>query len=558
MTDSRVYGIDLGTTYTCIAHVDDRSGRPTITPNIEGELTTPSVVLFEDAETRVVGREAKNTAVLESDNVVEMVKREMGKPEWRREFFDREYSPEEISSYILRKVVEDAERHEGVRPQKVVITCPAYFGIPQREATAAAGRIAGLDVLEIINEPTAAAITYGSQHPEDQVVLVYDLGGGTFDVTVIEIKERAITVIATDGAHELGGRDWDEEIVKYLAAQWQAEHPGTTVDPLDSPETVQDLWLRAESAKRTLSSLAQTKVPVSHDGQQVAVQLTREKFTELTRHLLESTVTLTRQVLQTARELGYPRIERLLLVGGSTKMPQVAERLTEEFSFDIKSFEPDQAVAKGAAIYGQKLAIGERIRHEIANRLDRAPEQVDINSAPAEVREAAEEAVASNLGLRLDTVQQLGGMVVRNVVSHSFGVRALEGDAKVEVIANLILSQQTLPAEAKAVFGTLYAGQSTVELRIFENTSRDKRVKDLATGEQVGNAILELTPGLPGNSPIEVTFRIDNEGRLDITGRDASSVNGKEVTATIATNRALSAEQVADAIEHAQSIRVIG
>ncbi|MER5702231.1 Hsp70 family protein [Micromonospora sp. NPDC002296] len=557
MTDSRVYGIDLGTTYSCIAHFDDRSGRPTITPNIEGELTTPSVVLFEDEQTRVVGREAKNTAVLEADNVVEMIKREMGKPEWRREFFGREYSPEEISSYILRKVVDDAERHDEVRPKKVVITCPAYFGIPQREATAAAGRIAGLEVLEVINEPTAAAIAYGSQHPEDQVVLVYDLGGGTFDVTVIEVKERAITVVATDGKHELGGRDWDAEIVKYLAAQWQAEHPGATGDPLDSPETVQDLWLRAESHKRTLSNLTQTKVPVVHDGQQVTVPLTREKLDDLTRHLLEDTVTLTRQVLQTAHELGYPKVDRLLLVGGSTKMPQVVARLTTEFSFEIKSFEPDQAVAKGAAIYGQKLAIGDKVRNKILKGIDCAPEQVDLARVPAEVRKAAEEAVATDLGLRLDTVQQLGGMTVKNVVSHSFGVRALKGPDKTPVIANLILAQQTLPMQAKGTFGTLRDGQPSVDLKIYENTSREKYVEDFGTGEQVGDAILELAPGLPANSPIEVTFQLDNEGRLLITGRD-DSTGGKQVTATIQTNRALSAEQVADAIEHGQSIRVIG
>jgi molecular chaperone DnaK len=556
LTDSRVYGIDLGTTYTCIAHVDDVSGRPSITPNVEGELTTPSVVLFEDAETRVVGREAKNTAMLDSDRVVEMIKRQMGRGEWRREFFGRQFSPEEISSYILRKVVDDAERHEGIRPHKVVITCPAYFGIPQRDATASAGRIAGLEVLEIINEPTAAAITYGAQDRSDQVVVVYDLGGGTFDVTVIEIKDGAITVVATDGAHELGGRDWDQQIVQYLAAQWQAEHPGATADPLDSPETVQDLWLRAESAKRTLSGLMQTRVPVTHDGQQVAVTLTREKLDELTRDLLENTITLTRRVLDTARELGYPKIDRMLLVGGSTKMPQVTAKLREEFGFEIKTFDPDQAVAKGAAIYGQKLAIGERIRTEIAKRLNQEPEQIDIAAAPSEVREAAEETVASEMGLRLGTVQTLSGMVVKNVVSHSFGVLALNKDDK-EVISNLILAQQVLPAESTQTYGTRHAGMGAVELKIFENTVREKFVEDLSTGEQVGSAILQLTANLPANSPIEVSFQLDGEGRLHITGRD-KSVDGKEVTATIETNRALSAEQMADAIEHAQHIKVIG
>jgi len=556
LTDSRVYGIDLGTTYTCIAHVDDVSGRPSITPNVEGELTTPSVVLFEDAETRVVGREAKNTAMLDSDRVIEMVKRQIGQAQWRREFFGRKFSAEEISSYILRKVVDDAERHDGVRPDKVVITCPAYFGIAQRDATATAGRIAGLDVLEIINEPTAAAIAYGTLDHDDQVVVVYDLGGGTFDVTVIEIKDRAITVVATDGKHELGGRDWDERIVNYLGAQWQAEHSGSNADPLDSTETVQDLWGKAETAKRTLTGLTQSRVPVIHDAQQVTVTLTREKFDELTRDLLEETISLTKRVLQTAAGMGYPKVQRMLLVGGSAKMPQVGARLREEFDFEVKVFEPDQAVAKGAAIYGQKLAIGERIRTEIAKRLNSEPEQVDIASAPSQVREAAEETVASEMGLRLGTVQTLGNMVVKNVVSHSFGVLALLSD-DTEVIANLILAQQTLPAEATQTFGTRHAGMGDVELKIFENTVREKVVRDLGTGEEIGKAVLELTAALPANSPIEVRFQLDGEGRLHVTGQDKSA-DGKLVEATIETNRALSTEEAEEAIKHAKGIRVIG
>ena len=226
MENKQVYGIDLGTTYSCIAVVDKLSGKPYIIPNGEGDATTPSVVYFEDADTRVVGKEAKNTAVLEPDSVIEMVKRNMGAPDWRWSFEGQEYSAEEISAYILRKVVDDAEQTLGVRPEDVVITCPAYFGIPQREATAAAGRIAGLNVLEIINEPTAAAIAYGLQDDRDQVVLVYDLGGGTFDVSIIEVKDGSVSVIATGGDHELGGRDWDEEVVKYLSAGVDGARPG--------------------------------------------------------------------------------------------------------------------------------------------------------------------------------------------------------------------------------------------------------------------------------------------------------------------------------------------
>jgi molecular chaperone DnaK len=375
-------------------------------------------------------------------------------------------------------------------------------------------------------------------------------------VTVIEIKDRAITVVATDGKHELGGRDWDERVVNYLGAQWQAEHPGSTADPLDSPDTVQELWLKAESAKRTLASLTQTRVPVSHDAQQVAVMLTREKFDELTQDLLEETVSLTKRVLQTAADLGCPKVDRMLLVGGSTKMPQVGARLREEFDFEVKIFEPDQAVAKGAAIYGQKLAIGERIRIELAKRLHSEPEQVDIASAPSEVREAAEETVASEMGLRLGTVQKLGNMVVKNVVSHSFGVLALLSD-DTQVISNLILAQRTLPAEASRIYGTRHERMAAVEIKIFENTVRENVVKDLGTGEEIGSAVLELAAELPADSPIEVRFRLDGEGRLHVTGKDKSA-GGKAVEATIETNRALSTEQTEEAIKHARGIRVIG
>jgi molecular chaperone DnaK (HSP70) len=479
----------------------------------------------------------------------------MGTENWRREFFGKEFSPEEISSYILRKVVDDAERHDRVRPHKVVITCPAYFDIPRREATASAGKIAGLEVLEVINEPTAAAIAYGLHESSDQVVLVYDLGGGTFDVTVITIKGGAISVVATDGNHELGGRDWDERTVKYLAEQWRSGNPDGS-DPLDSPETVQDLWVRAESGKRTLSGMAQTRISVTHDAKGVPVTLTREKFDEITRDLLESTIDLTKRVIATAQELGSPKIDKLLLVGGSTKMPQVAARLQQEFDFEVKPFEPELAVAKGAAIYGQKLAVGERIRTEIGKRLSQEADSVDIPSAPAAVREAAEEVVASEMGLRLGVVKALNSMQVTNVISHSFGVKALMRD-DTEVIANLILAQQKLPAEATETFGTRHGGMGLVELNIFENTVRERIVKDLNTADQVGNAILELAGGLPENSPIEVTFRFSGEGRLEITGRDKSA-GGKSVTATIDTNRALSGEQMQEAIEHARGIRIIG
>ncbi len=369
--ETKVFGIDLGTTYSCIAYVDEY-GKAVVVPNVEGDRTTPSVVYFEGSS-RVVGKEAKNSAVLYSEQVVEMVKRQMGEADWLFEYEGTKYRAEEISSYILRKLADDAELHLGHPVKDVVITCPAYFGIAQREATARAGEIAGLNVREVINEPTAAAIMYGLQNERDQVVLVYDLGGGTFNITVIEIKGGAITVVATGGDHHLGGRNWDEAIVQYLAEQWMND-TGSTDDPLESMETLQDLWGKAESAKRALSAKMETTVPVMHAGQRVGVTLSRDKFNELTANLLTRTIDFTHSTIQEAEKWDFTHstiqeaekwdfnnFDQILLVGGSTKMPQVVERLKKEFSIPLRSFDPDEAVAKGAACYGQKLVIGEII-----------------------------------------------------------------------------------------------------------------------------------------------------------------------------------------------------
>src|SRR5437588_6510685 len=316
--DISIFGIDLGTTYSCIAYVDEY-GKAVVIPNSEGDRTTPSVVQFE-GDNRVVGKEAKNSAVLNPLQVVEMVKRHMGEADWRFEYNGTEYTAAEISSYILRKLADDAEQYLGHPVKEVVITCPAYFGIAQRDATAHAGVIAGFDVKEVINEPTAAAIMYGLQNEQDQVVLVYDLGGGTFDITVIEIKGGAITVVATGGDHHLGGRNWDEAVVMYLAEQWKAE-TGSNDDPTDSEESLQDLWGKAEQAKWALTARQETKVVVTHAGQRAGVTLHRDKFNELTANLLERTIDFTRSTMEAAKARNYTHFDQILLVGGSTKMP---------------------------------------------------------------------------------------------------------------------------------------------------------------------------------------------------------------------------------------------
>lgn len=555
MSNSKIFGIDLGTTHSCIAYIDEMSGRPVVIANAEGDLTTPSVVLFDDAETRVVGKEAKNVAPVYSERVVSMVKRQMGVANWRFSAFDQEFTAEEISSYILRKLALDAEALLAEKVEQVVITCPAYFGISEREATAKAGKIAGLDVQAVLNEPTAAAIAFGMHNDDDQTVLVYDLGGGTFDVTMIEIKDGSVRVVATGGDHRLGGRDWDKAVVDYLAEAWQRE-TGSGEDPRHNDETLQDLWKQAEDGKRTLSARAEARIPVSHAGHRVPVPLTREKFDELTAHLLERTVEYTKSVISTAEERDIGSFDKLLLVGGSTKMPQVAARLTQVFELDPQSYDPDQSVAKGAAVYGQKLMLGEQIKVEIAKIMGTQDTEADDEEVPTEVRKQAVEEVATQAGLRTEAVEKIDQMEVTNVASHSFGVVVLsrvDGEER-DIISNLVVAQDPVPASQTKTYYTTRPDQERVDIRVMENSSPDVSVP-VDEGRPIGRATLKLSRGLPDNAPVDITFELGTDGRLRVTGQDVADATA-EVSAVIETDRGLSEEEMRLAEARAQGIRV--
>lgn len=537
---STVFGIDLGTTYSCIAYVDEY-GKPTVVPNAEGDRTTPSVIFF-DGKNRVVGKEAKNVAVLHHDAVVDMVKRQMGKRDWIFAYEGTEYSAEEISSYILRKLVGDAGASLGTTIKDVVITCPAYFGINEREATAKAGEIAGLNVRSIINEPTAAAISYGLHEDKDQTVLVYDLGGGTFDITMIDIKGKEINVIATGGDHNLGGRNWDEIVVNYLAEQWKATS-GASEDPLDDPETTQDLFINAEKAKMTLSTREKAELAVTHAGRRERVTLTREKFNELTDNLLQRTVEYTRSMLKEAEKKGYTDFDQILLVGGSSRMPQVPERLRREFKIEPRLTDPDEAVAKGAAWYGQKLAIGDMIKTKIDSW---------GGKESAEATKRAQQQVAEELGMTLPSVQGYVARKFTNVTSRSFGVVSLDKDRK-EGVSNLILVNASLPASTTQRFGTVEANQENVEIRIMETTSPAERV-EVGDCEEIGKAMLDLPRGLPENAPIEITFTLNEQGRLHGLAKDLSGNRSVEVD--IETTRVISQEKLEEAKARSKQIVV--
>ena len=545
---NHVYGIDLGTTFSCIAQVDD-TGRAIVIKNAEGNNITPSVVWF-DGDTRVVGLTAKENAVLHTDDVSTYVKRRMGQAGWIFTYQGKEYTAEEISSYILRKLAADAEQATGATVDEVVITCPAYFGPSEREATRLAGKIAGLNVRSIINEPTAAAISYGMHSAGNQTVLIYDLGGGTFDVTIIEIKDGTFTVIATGGNHQLGGGDWDVLILNYLADQWMAA-TGSEVNPLSDPETAQDLTLRAERAKIALSAAgkSEVEVAVAFDGTRKGIKLSREKFDELTAPLLEQTISLTQDMLREAAKKGFEKFDRLLLVGGSTKMPQVRERLKKEFNTEPKWEDPDEAVAKGAALYAQSLALGDAIQVKI----DEWEEEGRKGNA-AEKKQAAGEEVATASGMLPSSVKKLTDTVIKVVTSRSFGVVALN-DKDEEKVTNIILVNALLPADASQTFGTSEANQLGAEIRIVENIVPEN-IAEVEDSKEIGTAVLELPRNLPEHAPIKVTFLLDEQGLLHVTGIDVTG--GRHVEVDIKTDRVMSEEQLQEAVKRSKRIRVTG
>ncbi|HKM54019.1 MAG TPA: Hsp70 family protein, partial [Isosphaeraceae bacterium] len=422
----RVYGIDLGTTYSAIAYVDEH-GKAVVVPNQESERITPSVVLF-DGKNIIVGNTAKESARVEPHRVVSRIKQHMGDPNFVFHYEGKSYGPEDISSFILRKIKGDAEIALACEPiTDVVITCPAYFGTPEREATANAGRLAGLSVRAILNEPTAAAIAYGLEKGEDQTVLVYDLGGGTFDITMIEIKDQLIRVICTGGDHRLGGVLWDEAIVMYLSEQFrlQTNEPS---DPLDDPEVLGDLFLQAERGKKTLTQREKAPFRVTHAGKQARVELDRGKFEEITRHLLDRTLELTHEMLADARAKGHARFDKIILVGGATRMPQIRNRLVAEFNMEPEIYDPDEAVAKGAALYGLRESLHDEVQVILASRdtgSDRPEGPIDLSAVPEEQVAEALDHLEKQLGFTLTgSVRELVSTRIVNVLSKSLGVIA--------------------------------------------------------------------------------------------------------------------------------------
>ena len=481
-----VIGIDLGTTYSCVAHINE-NGKPEIVRNADGESTTPSVVWF-DGEEVVIGHRAKEMSLIQPNEVCSFVKRSMGNENFTFDINGVKYAPSDISALILRKLVQDASVALGETITDVVITVPAYFSFKEREATKRAGELAGLNVTQLINEPTAAAFAYGikpnsSNEQNEQFVLVYDLGGGTFDTTLIRISNRGIDVICTDGNHQLGGKDWDDRLAQQLMNKFN-DLTNQQVDISDALEFANDLLIKAETVKKTLSSNMSSKTTISYQGERAVVEITRNEFEHITNDLVNQTLELTQNMMAVARGRGCNRIDKMILVGGSSKMPMIAKRLKQKFGAEPQIYEPDEAVAKGAACIGNPF----------------------INRLP-----------------------------VRNVSSKTFGITVLDGYDSNQVpqlsVTNLVYRNTSLPVEVSEQFGTIAENQKIIVVELVESNhdkpenGDEESIIDIKEVNPLWAGDLLIQPGLPKNSLVDITFRININGQLEISAYDPASGN---------------------------------
>ena len=469
--ETPIVGIDLGTTYSVVARLDEQ-GRPHTLVNAEGDRITPSMVLF-DGDDVIVGKEAQKAMATEAEHVAECSKRDMGTRAFHKVFHGRQYPPEVIEAWILNKLRTDAIAQIGPFSQAVV-TVPAYFDEVRRKATQDAGYMAGCEVLDIINEPTAAAVAFGFQQgfldergssDQPQRILVYDLGGGTFDVTLMEIRGTQFTALATDGDVRLGGYDWDQRLVDLVAEEFVREH---YVDPREDPNAAGKLWRECEDAKRTLSARSKASVACDYKGFASRVEVSRAKFENATQDLLDRTRFTCEQTLKAAA-LDWCDVDRVLLVGGSTRMPMVRDMLKEISGKDPDaSVAADEAVAHGAALRAGLL---------VAEREGRP-----------------------------------GGFRIKNVNSHSLGVVGVDPQTKRRRNGIIIPRNTPLPVAAKRTFRTRKANQQSVLVQIVEGESPSA---DDCT--PLGRcSVRDLPADLPAHSPINVVFQYKPDGRLQV------------------------------------------
>ncbi len=491
---SKIIGIDLGTTNSCVAVME--GGKPAVIANTEGARTTPSVVAFTKTGERLVGEPAKRQAVTNADKTIASIKRDMGTDRGRT-IDDKKYSPQQISAMILQKLKADAENYLGEKVTEAVITVPAYFNDAQRQATKDAGKIAGLDVKRIINEPTAAALAYGLDNEKEQKIMVYDLGGGTFDVSIIEIGDGVIEVLATNGDTHLGGDDFDQKIIDWMLAEFKAQEG---VDLSNDKMALQRLKEAAEKAKKELSSATTTNINLpfitatSEGPKHFDMNLTRAKFDELTHDLVEKTAIPVQNAMKDAG-LTNADIGQVLLVGGSTRVPAVQEKVRQITGKEpSKSLNPDECVALGASIQGGKLA-GDAGAGEIL-LLDVTP-----------------------LSLSIET---MGGVATR-----------------------LIERNTTIPTKKSQIFSTAADNQTAVDINVVQGERQFAR-----DNKSLGQFRLDgIPPAMRGVPQIEVTFDIDANGIVNVSAKDLGT--GKEQHITITAGSNMSDDEIDKAVKEA-------
>ena len=490
----KIIGIDLGTTNSCVAVME--GGKPVVITNAEGMRTTPSVVAFTKTGERVVGEPAKRQAVTNADKTISSIKREMG-TDYKVTIDDKKYSPQEISAMILQKLKSDAENYLGEKVTEAVITVPAYFNDAQRQATKDAGKIAGLDLKRIINEPTAAALSYGLDNENEQRIMVYDLGGGTFDVSIIEIGDGVIEVLSTAGDNRLGGDDFDNVITQYMLDDFKAKEG---VDLSTDKMAMQRFKEAAEKAKKELSSSTTTNINLpfitatAEGPKHFEMNLTRAKFNELTAHLVERTATPVSKALNDAG-LNASELSKVLLVGGSTRIPAVQDKVKQLTGKEpFKGINPDECVAIGASIQGGKLA----------------------GDAGA------------------------GDILLLDVTPLSLSIETMGG-----VATKLIERNTTIPTKKSQIFSTAEDNQTAVDIHVVQGERQFAR-----DNKTLGQFRLDgIPPARRGVPQIEVTFDIDANGIVNVSAKDLGT--GKEQHITITAGSNMSDEDIDKAVNEA-------
>ena len=490
----KIIGIDLGTTNSCVAVME--GGKPVVITNAEGMRTTPSVVAFTKTGERVVGEPAKRQAVTNADKTISSIKREMG-TDYKVTIDDKKYSPQEISAMILQKLKSDAENYLGEKVTEAVITVPAYFNDAQRQATKDAGKIAGLDVKRIINEPTAAALSYGLDNENEQRIMVYDLGGGTFDVSIIEIGDGVIEVLSTAGDNRLGGDDFDNVITQYMLDDFKAKEG---VDLSTDKMAMQRFKEAAEKAKKELSSSTTTNINLpfitatAEGPKHFEMNLTRAKFNELTAHLVERTATPVSKALNDAG-LNASELSKVLLVGGSTRIPAVQDKVKQLTGKEpFKGINPDECVAIGASIQGGKLA----------------------GDAGA------------------------GDILLLDVTPLSLSIETMGG-----VATKLIERNTTIPTKKSQIFSTAEDNQTAVDIHVVQGERQFAR-----DNKTLGQFRLDgIPPARRGVPQIEVTFDIDANGIVNVSAKDLGT--GKEQHITITAGSNMSDEEMDKSVKEA-------